>query len=375
MVANVKKLQFMKLLVLTQKIDKDDPILGFFLGWVREFAKYCEQVTVICLWRGEYELPANVRVFSLGKEKIAVSCQLLAVRLFVRLKYLYNFYKYIWKFRREYDSVFVHMNQVYAILGAPFWRLLGKRVGLWYAHGKVTLSLKLAERLTQLIFTSTSEGCRLKSKKIRVIGQGIDVEKFKAQSPTSKVQENVFKLITVGRISPSKDLDTMISAVKELKSKNITVRLKIIGGAGAPNEAKHVDELKARVQAENLAAEVKFLGPLANSQILSHLLDADLFLNSSHTGSLDKAVLEAMAAGLPVITSNEAVIEVLKDYRGRLTFDKGDYLDLAEKIKILCDLPTSEREKIGNELRQIVIRDHGLVSFVGKIMDIYAKTA
>jgi len=39
----------MKILILTQKIDKNDDILGFFHGWVAEFAQHCEKVTVIAL--------------------------------------------------------------------------------------------------------------------------------------------------------------------------------------------------------------------------------------------------------------------------------------------------------------------------------------
>jgi len=58
----------MKLLIVTQTIDSNDPVLGFFVRWVEEFSKQCEEVTVICLQKGEYELPKNVRVFSLGKE-------------------------------------------------------------------------------------------------------------------------------------------------------------------------------------------------------------------------------------------------------------------------------------------------------------------
>ncbi|MEK7538915.1 MAG: hypothetical protein AAB552_03680 [Patescibacteria group bacterium] len=61
----------MKLLILTQKVDQNDDILGFFHGWIREFAKHAEQVTVIALGVGEYDLPKNVRVFSLGKELFA----------------------------------------------------------------------------------------------------------------------------------------------------------------------------------------------------------------------------------------------------------------------------------------------------------------
>src|SRR3989339_803491 len=61
----------MKLLILTQKIDKNDDLLGFFYAWVGEFAKYYKKITVICLYRGESDLPENVKVLSLGKENLS----------------------------------------------------------------------------------------------------------------------------------------------------------------------------------------------------------------------------------------------------------------------------------------------------------------
>ena len=58
----------MKLLICTQKVDTNDDNLGFFHDWIKEFARHCEKVTVICLYKGEYGLPKNVIVKSLGKE-------------------------------------------------------------------------------------------------------------------------------------------------------------------------------------------------------------------------------------------------------------------------------------------------------------------
>ena len=98
--------EHMKLLIITQVIDKNHPVLGFFHRWVEEFAVHCEHVHVICLQKGVFDLPVNVTVHSLGKED-GVS----------RATYLLRFYKNIWQLRHEYDSVFVHMNQLYVLLG------------------------------------------------------------------------------------------------------------------------------------------------------------------------------------------------------------------------------------------------------------------
>ena len=45
----VTSLNNMKILIITQKVDQNDDVLGFFHGWIAEFAKHCEQVTVYFL--------------------------------------------------------------------------------------------------------------------------------------------------------------------------------------------------------------------------------------------------------------------------------------------------------------------------------------
>ena len=59
----------MKLLIVTQKVDQNDSVLGFFHKWIIQFAGHFETVTVVCLEKGNYDLPKNVRVLSLGKEQ------------------------------------------------------------------------------------------------------------------------------------------------------------------------------------------------------------------------------------------------------------------------------------------------------------------
>jgi len=59
----------MKILVITQEISRQSPVLGFFHGWLAAFSKRFESITAVCLKKGDYDLPANVSVFSLGKEE------------------------------------------------------------------------------------------------------------------------------------------------------------------------------------------------------------------------------------------------------------------------------------------------------------------
>ncbi len=340
----------MKLLILTQKIDSSDPILGFFVRWALEFAKHCESIVLICLYEGEHNLPDNVRVLSLGKEE-GVS----------RLTYLIRFYKYIYQERKNYDSVFVHMNQIYIILGGLFWRLWSKKISLWYAHGGVSMSLKIAVLFTHNIFTSTKSGFRLETNKTKIVGQGIDIDLFNLKNKSNNER---FEIVSIGRISPVKDYETLIEAVKILSEENINVT--IIGDAGLGEQEKYLSNLKKMVVNKSLENRVHFIGGMPNNDIVKYLQRSDLFVNTSHTGSLDKAILEAMSTGTPVLTCNEAVLGVLGGYKDILMFPKKSPKRLAEKIKNIVNM--ENKKELGKSLRNIVVENHSLNNFVKKIM-------
>ena len=144
----------MKLLIVTQKVDKNDPVLGFFHRWVEEFAKHYDQVTAICLGEGQYHLPPNVKVLSLGKER----------KMYV-INYVLNFYRYIWAERRNYDAVFVHMNQEYVLLGWKHWFFMSKPIYLWRNHAKGNLWTRLAVIFSKKVFYTSPQSYTARFKK------------------------------------------------------------------------------------------------------------------------------------------------------------------------------------------------------------------
>jgi glycosyltransferase involved in cell wall biosynthesis len=275
----------MKLLIVTQVIDMNHPVLGFFHRWVEEFAVHCEHVHVICLQKGVFDLPTNVTVHSLGKED-GVSTAI----------YLLRFYKNIWQLRHDYDSVFVHMNQLYVILGAPLWRLLGKRIGLWYMHGSTSFSLKIAEIFTHSIYTGSTESFRLKSNKVRVTGHGIDTKRFAPQNISKTLD-----LITVGRITKSKNLLALIDVLKQIRLSH-QVALTIVGVAITSEERAYEALLTKKILQEGLKDFVHFKGKISQAELPTVLNQAKVFVTTAQNGSLDKAVLEALSCGLPVIS-------------------------------------------------------------------------
>jgi glycosyltransferase involved in cell wall biosynthesis len=288
----------MRILILTQKVDKSDPILGFFHRWIAEFAKHCESVTVVCLYKGEYSLPTNVQVFSLGKEDGRS-----------RAKYLKNFYTYIWRHRNDYDAVFVHMNQIYVILGGLFWRLWRKKVILWYAHGHVSPSLRLAEKIVNSILTSSRQSCRLKSSKVKPVGHGIDVNLFKP-APKELDKKGRFIVTTAGRIAPVKKLEVLIEAIDIVRKTKKELEFNIYGSPQTSEEISYFKKLQSLINERGLGDVVIFRNSVSNLQMPRVLQNSDLFIQASQTGSLDKAVLEAVSVDIPAITANEAFKEV-----------------------------------------------------------------
>jgi glycosyltransferase involved in cell wall biosynthesis len=285
----------MKLLITTQKVDRADPVLGFFHRWIEEFAKHCEQVTVICLEVGEYSFPNNVTVHSLGKERGKRS----------PFSYAVGFLSLSIRLRNQYDSVFVHMNPEYVILGGLFWKLWGKKVGLWYVHRAVNTRLRVAVSLIDYVFTASKESFRLATPRVRVMGHGIDTAFF--SSPTRPVSETL-SIMSVGRLSPSKRVEVVLVALGLLRERGVPFTAKIVGAPARSEDEQYAWELRTSA---SVGSDVLFTGALPHAQMPALLAQSQYFLSASTTGSLDKAVLEAMSAGVVPITSNEAFRDML----------------------------------------------------------------
>lgn len=344
----------MKLLIITQKVDERDQVLGFMHRWIEEFAKHCESLLVICLEEGAHHLPENVRVLSLGKE-----------RRQSRIRYVLRFWYFVWRERHGYDAVFVHMNQIYVILGWLLWRILGKKISLWYAHGAVSASLRIAGKMADVIFTSTASGFRIKSSKVRIVGQGIDTDHF---APVARPENPTPKIIMIGRLSPAKDQATLIQALELLAQSGEKFEASIIGSAGREGQEPYAQLLYRMVKEKHLETQVHFLGGVAHKEILAHLRQADIFVNTGLTGSLDKAGLEAMAAGLPMLTCNEAYLDVLGRYRDLLMFEKKNPADLAKKLMVLLHMDAVSWRHLRQSMRAIVVEHHRVEGLIEKIV-------
>lgn len=334
----------MRLLIVTQKVDEADKNLGFFTTWLTAFAKHAD-VIVIANEVGTHALGENVRVYSLGKEKRASRFQ-----RFIRYR----------KLLREHlptvDGIFFHMCPEYTIAAYPLCKRFGKRSAFWYVHREVSARLWLAEKLVNKIFTASSESFRLGSRKVEVAGHGIDVESLRAR------EEGVLgvRLLTVGRISPVKDIRTLILGFLELKKSVADAEFNIIGEPITGADKDYERKLR-----EEFGQFVSFRGGVAHAQAFS-AYPFNAFVHASQTGAVDKAVLEALAIGTPVFTSSDAFSESIP---GIFKFTEGNAADVAEKLKRAFE---GGKLVYNKEAREYVAKHHNLPTLILKIISFFA---
>ena len=320
----------MKLLIVCQALDKKHPILGFFHRWVEEFAKHATSIVVIASHVGECDLPQNVSVHSLGKEK--GTSKLYKITKLIQLS---------WKLRKEYDAVFVHMIPEFVLTAGWLWRSLGKEIGLWYMHKTVDLKLRLAEKFIHQAFTATKESFRLPSKKLNILGHGINTSVFIPDTQMSRGQH----LLSVGRLMKSKRHDLVIRVAAK---SNCELHI-----AGTGDEKESLEQL-----AQELGVNVRFLGGLTQEELVEVYRQAYTFVHTSETGSLDKVVLEALACGCPVVTSDVH----LKDMP--VVVSDATPEALSEAI-------SSQTSGDPQKRHQYVVENHSLEKLIPRILSFY----
>lgn len=332
----------MKLLVFTQKIDLNDTVLSFFHRWVIELAKHFEQVTVICLYEGKHELPANVRLYSLGKENGQS-----------RFKYLTNFYRHIFKLRHDYDAVFVHMNQEYVLLGGIIWRSIGKRIYMWRNHYAGSFLTDMASAFCTKMFCTSKYSYTAKYRKTVFMPVGIDTDLFSARASTVR---QPMSILSLGRIAPSKKLDQLIEALGILKKEGIGFSASIVGDP-LPQDAEYFVSLKERVSELRIEGPIRFNPGMPYDQTPSAYAANCLFVNLSPSGMLDKTIFEAMSCGTLAITCNKDLAEKIPP---EYIFSEDDVIGLGARIGNLLALSADDREVRGRILRKFTEENHSL---------------
>ncbi|MEW6616658.1 MAG: glycosyltransferase family 4 protein [Thermodesulfobacteriota bacterium] len=349
----------MNLLLFNLATDSEHVTLAFALKWVKELAHYFDHIDIVTMYEGKHDLPENVSVWSVGRE-----------RGYSKLSRIWKFYTIVLSILRlrRVDIAFTHMIHIFAVLFWPIAKVYRIRNVLWYAHGAVPFGLRIAHFLVDKIISPTPESFRLPSDKVEFLGHGIDTNLF---TPSGLSENSTFRIISVGRISPVKGLDILVEALRgwiipDGKSWELT----IIGTATTDIERAYEKAFVKRVLELNKCGRISLLGRLDQIEIAQSLKQADVFISLSATGSLDKAIIEAMACGCPVLSSNDAFYSIAERNGFPECYVSPSPDSVRSGLDWMVNLSEKERKELSMRVEEVAKFNHSLDSLIQKLKSI-----
>ena len=250
------------------------------------------------------------------------------------------------------DVVHVHLFHAAALV-ASLPRRPGRRLLLTHHHGdtytygrhraQLAVDRLLPRRFDMVAAVSGSvadflvEDFGVPARRVRVVLNGWEGD------PRRHVPEpDALRVVSVGNLRPAKGHLVLVDAFAEVARRAPAARLALVG------DGPLRQEVEARVQALGLSGRVQLKGPV--DDVWPELAAADIFVMPSHREPLGIAVLEAMAAGLPVVASRVGGLPELVEagVNGELV-PPGDPLALASAVLALE--PAERRAAMGDAAR------------------------
>lgn len=219
------------------------------------------------------------------------------------------------------------------------------------------LILKLAINLSTSIVAVSQEMSEsltkefpLSAEKIHFIANGVPTELL--QTPKEKIKKKTIRIITVANLIPRKGLDQILQALAKI-SPDIRPTAKIIG------DGYLHEKLEQTIKQLEIKNFVELTGTLSHKKVIEELLASDLFIFTSYSEGRPNALVEAMAAELPVIVTNiSGMRELITNGQNGFLYEPDDIDNLAALISTLSTNSTM-RHNMGARARQTVI-NHNL---------------
>jgi glycosyltransferase involved in cell wall biosynthesis len=211
----------------------------------------------------------------------------------------------------------------------------------------------------------------LSSSKLTVIPNGVDVAALSAGiGGRSRIRDELrllpaeFVWLAIGRLLPQKDYPTLLQAFKSLADDQ--TRLLIVG------RGPLLEKLQQQVQQLGIASQVTFLG--VRYDIGALLAAADAFVLSSAWEGMPNVVMEALAAGTPVVATRVGgVPELVDSGRSGFVVPPRDPGALSQAMQQLMALPPEQRQKMGRTGRNHVSTHYSLAAMADRWMALYGQ--
>lgn len=206
----------------------------------------------------------------------------------------------------------------------------------------------------------------ISEKKIEVNYNGVDINKFNPKNKKNyrheiikkhNLNNNKLNLLFLGSGFKRKGLDYIFESIKELDNINL-----LIVGKG------DISKYRLKAKKLNIYSKVVFVGPV--DDVEKYYAASDLFIFPTIYEPFGKVITEAMASGLPVITTKIAgAAELIENYKdGFVINNPNDISSMREYINLMRD--KNYKEKISKAARKKAEK-YSLKKYLNKFLDIY----
>ncbi len=200
-------------------------------------------------------------------------------------------------------------------------------------------------------------------KPVEILPTPVDLEQFTPREKSLLSHPDRIRLIYVGRVAKEKNLAFLLRVFKRVAVKDERIELKIVGGGPS------LEDLKALARKLAIAHKVSFTDMVPFSEVVDELNQADLFVFSSTTETQGLVVLEAMAAGLPlVLVESKALLYFVNPGKDCIVV-REDEEEMANTILSLVHDPHRLRA-MGRAARQNAER-YSIPALTSKLLDVY----
>jgi colanic acid/amylovoran biosynthesis glycosyltransferase len=195
--------------------------------------------------------------------------------------------------------------------------------------------------------------------RFEVVRLGVDPVMLSPQSRTNSSAitgpgPRILEIVCVGRLAPAKGHLILLEALRLLRERGAPVRLTIVG-AGPDRPV-----LDAFVALHKLDDQVTLTSALSHTHTLTHLRRADIFALASFSEGMPVSLMEAMALGLPCVSTSVAAIpELIRSGVDGLLVPPANPQALADAIESLAS-DSAFRKSLGQSARQRIISQYNL---------------
>ncbi len=186
----------------------------------------------------------------------------------------------------------------------------------------------------------------VQEKKLELPRFGVDTEFFRPPEPKPHNSEAT-QIIFVGSLIPRKGLHDLIEALNDERLKK--VKLVVVG------EGAHEERLKRRADSLGLAENIEWMGMVKPEKVAELMRTSDILCLPAYMEGRPNVVNEAMASGVPVITTRTGGIpDMVEEGETALLFEPGNVGQLMEHLITLVNDP-ERRRMMGRRAREFIL--------------------